>query len=104
MQVTGEIGLDGMRQCVGREAILSRWSVQGCANCQTHLEARSHFSLEGLDDLNESDLEVEVRTRDGVLTAASEQALTPQLAKKPFRVELVTSDEESPTSLEPVAR
>jgi tyrosinase len=95
--------IDGMRQCVGREGILSRWSVQGCANCQTHLEARSHFSLEGLDDLNESDLEVEVRTRDGVLTATSEQALTPQPAKTPFRVELVTSDEESPTSREPVA-
>jgi tyrosinase len=95
--------IDGIRQCVGREGILSRWSVQGCANCQTHLEARSHFSLEGLDDLSDSDLEVGVRTRDGVLTAASEQALTPQLAKKPFRVELVTSDDETPTSLAPVA-
>jgi tyrosinase len=95
--------IDGMRQCIGREGHLSRWSVQGCANCQTHLETRSHFSLEGLDDLNESDIEVEVRTRDGVLTEASEQALTPEPAKKPFRVEVVTSDEESPTPPEPVA-
>jgi tyrosinase len=95
--------IDGMRQCIGREGVLSRWSVQGCANCQTHLEHTSHFSLEGLDDLNESDLEVEVRTRDGVLTAATAQALTPEPAKKPFRVELVTSDEESPPSPEPVA-
>jgi tyrosinase len=94
--------IDGMRQCIGREGILSRWSVQGCANCQTHLETRSHFSLEGLDDLNESDLAVEIRTRDGVLTAATEQALTPERAKKPFRVELVTPDADSPTSLEPV--
>jgi tyrosinase len=94
--------IDGMRQCVGREGILSRWSVEGCANCQTHLETRSHFSLEGLDGLSESDFEVEIRTRDGVLTAVSEQALTPQPAKKPFRVQVVTSDEESPTSLGPV--
>ena len=96
--------IDGMQQCVGREGILSRWSVQGCANCQTHLEARSHFSLEGLDDLNESDLEVEVRTRDGVLTAATAQALTPEPAKKPFRVEVVTADDESPAPPEPVTR
>jgi tyrosinase len=95
--------IDGMRQCIGREGHLSRWSVQGCANCQTHLETRSHFSLEGLDDLNESDIDVEVRTRDGVLTEATEQALTPEPAKKPFRVEVVTSDEESPTSPGPVA-
>jgi tyrosinase len=30
---------------VGTEAVLSRWSVQSCANCQTHLEVKTSFSL-----------------------------------------------------------
>src|SRR5262249_10563444 len=33
--------IDGKRQHVGTEAVLSRWHVQGCANCQTHLEAQA---------------------------------------------------------------
>jgi tyrosinase len=34
---------------LGTEAVLSRWNVQGCANCQTHLEARATFDLPATD-------------------------------------------------------
>jgi tyrosinase len=34
----------GTRQHLGTEAVLSRWHVEGCANCQAHLEARAAFS------------------------------------------------------------
>ena len=37
--------IDGKPQHLGTEAVLSRWSVQGCANCQTHLEATAVIPL-----------------------------------------------------------
>ncbi|SEU29518.1 tyrosinase family protein [Stigmatella erecta] len=37
--------IDGKRQHLGTEAVLSRWNVQGCANCQTHLETSATFPL-----------------------------------------------------------
>ena len=35
---------------VGIDAVLSRWAVAGCANCQTHLDVKSAFALRGLAD------------------------------------------------------
>jgi len=62
--------IDGKRQLIGTEAVLSRWSVQGCMNCQAHLEVKAHFGLHGLPDVQPEDVEVEIRTRDGVITSA----------------------------------
>ncbi len=62
--------VDGERVTLGSEAVLSRWHVQGCANCQTHLRAGANFRLHGLEPeaLEQEDvLEVEVRTHDGLL-------------------------------------
>jgi tyrosinase len=61
--------VDGKRQHVGTEAVLSRWHVEGCANCQTHLEARATFGLHGFAEatIGKDQIEVEVRTRDGLL-------------------------------------
>jgi tyrosinase len=49
--------------------VLSRWHVEGCANCQTHLLAGASFPLHGLDAerLGEDALEGEVRTHEGLL-------------------------------------
>ncbi|HET7487184.1 MAG TPA: tyrosinase family protein [Acidimicrobiales bacterium] len=57
--------VDGTRQHLGTEAILSRWHVEGCMNCQTHLEARGHIRLhdEVAAALDPDSVEVEVRTR-----------------------------------------
>jgi tyrosinase len=60
---------EGERKLLGTEAVLSRWHVEGCANCQTHLKAAASFPLHGLDaeQLGDEAIEVEVRTRDGLL-------------------------------------
>lgn len=35
---------------LGSEAILSRWNVQGCSNCQTHQDVVVHFPLNNLTE------------------------------------------------------
>jgi tyrosinase len=64
ISLVGEI--DGNKRVLGTEAVLSRWHVDGCANCQTHLLARPVFSLHGLGEeaLPKSAISVEVHTRD----------------------------------------
>jgi tyrosinase len=62
--------VDGKRQYLGTEAVLSRWHVEGCMNCMSHLEATASFRLpmstqEALS--SSSNIEVEVRTRGGLL-------------------------------------
>jgi tyrosinase len=49
--------------------VLSRWHVDGCANCQTHLLAGASFPLHGLniEQLGRGAIGVEVRTRGGLL-------------------------------------
>ncbi|GLQ82766.1 pigment biosynthesis-related tyrosinase [Mesorhizobium huakuii] len=61
--------INGKRHLVGTEAILSRWNVDGCANCQTHVEAKAFLGLHPLMTSAAQDtmLEIEVRTRDGIL-------------------------------------
>ena len=85
--------IDGKKQLIGTEAVLSRWSVQYCMNCQTHLEVKAHFGLHGLPDVQPEDVEVEIRTRDGVITSAGQNAARPMLAgmqpgKKLFHLEV----------------
>ncbi|REJ85504.1 MAG: tyrosinase family protein [Acidobacteria bacterium] len=61
--------IDGQRVLVDTEAVLSRWSVKYCANCQTHLEAQSFSPLSAFteEEAGGLDVEVEVHTRDGSL-------------------------------------
>jgi tyrosinase len=74
VSVFGNIG--GKKVHLGTEAVLSRWSVQYCANCQTHLEVKAFVSLHAFQDesLDSASYEVEIRTRDGVLTESPSQA------------------------------
>jgi tyrosinase len=85
----------GTRQHLGTEAVLSRWHVEGCANCQVHLEARAAFSAPvagaaAAAPLTAGEIEVEVRTRHGLLGDPALAAAAPAAAprRKPFRVEL----------------
>ncbi|MEM7189705.1 MAG: hypothetical protein AAF439_08845, partial [Pseudomonadota bacterium] len=50
---------------LGHEAILSRWHVQGCVNCQTHLEARAHIGVDAatFQRVGEAGIDVQVHTR-----------------------------------------
>ncbi len=87
--------VDGKKQHVGTEAVLSRWHVDGCANCQTHLEARAAISTHALgatESVNPDSIEVQVHTRDGLLGGKPQTeamaARTETAGKKPFRVEI----------------
>jgi tyrosinase len=82
--------IEGKKQFLGAEAVLSRWSVTGCANCQTHLEVRAFIDLPTAKEamlVNETTCHVEIHTRDGVL--AHPRALSlPMVQKSLFRVEV----------------
>ena len=61
--------VDGERHLIGTEAVLSRWNVSGCANCQTHVETKAAVPLHAFNAavVDRAAFEVEVHTRDGVL-------------------------------------
>lgn len=56
--------VDGEERVVGTESVLSRWQVQGCANCQLHLGVRSYIPLVGLSwGDSQPAIEVKLQTR-----------------------------------------
>lgn len=59
--------VDGKEQLIGREAVLSRWHVEGCANCQNHLRVTADFGLPkaGAEDAG---VRIDLRTRQGSLS------------------------------------
>ena len=63
--------VDGELQPLGHEAVLSRWHVEGCLNCQSHLEARSSFYLPAAAaaEGEAPPVHIEVRTRERILAA-----------------------------------
>lgn len=73
--ITAVANIDGKKQVIGHEAVLSRWSVKNCANCQTHLEVKAHFELpevmkpklmlknEGIAEKDRHTAGVELKTR-----------------------------------------
>jgi tyrosinase len=77
----------GKKYYVGTEAVLSRWNVQGCANCQTHLETKAFIDLHAFDPglIETAVYDVEIRTRDGLLGRTRPLAT---FEKKPFRLEV----------------
>lgn len=93
VSVFADIG--GERVRVGTEAVLSRWSVQGCANCQTHLEVKTFIGLHAFDEsIEDATFDVEIRTRDGVLTVAEPEILARMqpmgaiIVKRPYRLDV----------------
>lgn len=90
--------IDGRIQRLGTEAVLSRWHVEGCANCQTHLEVRADIPIPvamtrsgpGLAAAAVGPVKVQVRTRDGLLDPQPKLALAAALPvpKSAFRFEL----------------
>lgn len=60
--------IDGQRRLIGSEAVLSRWNVAHCANCQTHLEVQAFFGVpvslkDSVGALQANDIDVEIKTR-----------------------------------------
>jgi tyrosinase len=48
-------------ELIDLESVLSRWQVQGCVNCQTHLTTNLSFDI---SDVNERSIQVKVNTHD----------------------------------------
>lgn len=48
--IAGYATVKGRKHLVGVQSVLSRNAIQGCANCQTHLNVKAHFSLNHLSD------------------------------------------------------
>ena len=71
----------------GPEAVLSRWHVDGCANCQTHVETKAVVPLLAFDAavVDRAAFEVEVHTRDGVLKGPK---VAPGAPHKRFQIEI----------------
>jgi tyrosinase len=67
--VSAFITVGGKEYHIDTEAVLSRWNVQGCANCQTHLETKAFFPLPDSPEISiaKPEVVVKVRTRDGLL-------------------------------------
>lgn len=67
--------IDGKKEHLGTEAVLSRWNSQYCANCQTHLEVKAFFKLpiteqlasKGLAVPLENSVEIEIHGRENML-------------------------------------
>ena len=97
----------GKREYIGTEAVLSRWHVEGCMNCQNHLEATAFFELppetestlaaapETESTLATGDgLEVEVRTHQNVFRSRPHRSgsgaaiAAPETETTPFKVEI----------------
>lgn len=56
--------VDGLKRLVDVDPVLSRWSVENCANCQNHLEATADFVVPAAAADN---VEIRVHTRGGLL-------------------------------------
>jgi tyrosinase len=79
--------IGGERSHLGTEAVLSRWHVAGCANCQTHLEAKAFIGMREFREETDQNVqyEVEVRTRDGLL---DQPRVLDHIGRKPFHFEV----------------
>lgn len=66
---------DGAPRLVGVDAILSRWNVGGCANCQTHLKVSSDFRISA-DLAAKGNIKVLLHTHHGVVGDAPASSLS----------------------------
>ncbi|WP_218511878.1 tyrosinase family protein [Variovorax sp. dw_308] len=79
--------IDSERYLIGTEAVLSRWNVSGCANCQTHVETKAVVPLHAFDAavVDRAAFEVEVHTRDGILKGPK---VAPGAPHRRFQIEI----------------
>ncbi len=95
--ISAYANVDGEMRPLGHDAVLSRWHVEGCANCQAHLEARATFVLpdehQDAAAADEPEVHVELHTRHGVIGGNGRGAGTVQSVGAPesppaFKVEV----------------
>lgn len=59
--------VDGKMKAIGHEAVLSRWQVEGCANCMAHLNAGADFALPTNAAKSADAVQIHVTTRAAML-------------------------------------
>jgi tyrosinase len=79
--------IDGRTYLLGINSVLSRWAVAGCANCQTHLDVKSAFSLR---DFSEASIARAAFGAAVITKTANHEALASNAepAQKPPRIEV----------------
>lgn len=90
--------IDGKKELIGTEAVLSRWSVQSCSNCQTHIEVKAFFELpvvgdkllKGIQSQESPEILVEVKGHNDFLMSNESSKLLKGVSTPPnFRVEVL---------------
>lgn len=86
--------VDGVQRLVDADAVLSRWTVSGCANCQTRLRAGSLFAVDSATAAR--GVQVVVHTRNGPIgnvppafQSAGQLRATATQPDVPFKVEII---------------
>ncbi len=86
--------VNGDHQLIGAESVLSRWRVQGCANCQTRLRASAQFPLSAA--AVDHGVEVVIHSRDGAFANRPSQVRSAgqlrdgtETKEFPFQVEII---------------
>lgn len=69
--------INGKKELIGYQTVLSRWNVRRCANCQTHIEVKASFGLNRFADaaVNDASFHVEFQTRDQSLSGENRNML-----------------------------
>jgi tyrosinase len=85
--------VDGEMHAIGHEAVLSRWQVEGCANCMSHLDVRADFPLppesRAATEQTTDAVRVRLTTREDVLASRAEGLFAGAAAGEPsFTVEI----------------
>ncbi|WAC90203.1 tyrosinase family protein [Mycobacterium sp. Aquia_213] len=93
--------VDGRRVHLGTEAVLSRWNVQYCANCQTHLDVTTYIEVPvsgtpaiaavsdaALAEPSTYDLQVTTRDGDSILPGSASPAAAALTASPPTAASL----------------
>jgi len=83
--ISAHANYKGEQMLLGYHSVLSRWSVMGCANCQTHLEVKAFFDLDFMEeaDLQAADFRIEITGRKH-----SAPALSALVEKNQYRLEV----------------
>ncbi|MEB3334834.1 MAG: tyrosinase family protein [Cyanobacteriota bacterium] len=82
--------VDGEYKLIDSEAVLSRWHVEGCANCQTHLRASAFFQLDKrvFAGLQVQDLAARIVTRSEGERPYAASLVSGERPRPTFRLEL----------------
>lgn len=79
--------IDGELRAIGHEAILSRWQLEGCENCQTKLEISASFPLpaaaRATSEPSTDAVHVQVTTHQQLLEADTSATFAAQAAHAP---------------------